>query len=257
MLRNRTTLTTTNGRFMTMQAALPVQAVPSSYPSLIPGPFILLLALPAIPLVLFSIGARPPDTSALPFSTDDLWQTTALLTVAGAVVLCLGFWPGAFSGISNWVVAGTSEGTGVVNRLVKSHLVGTGGRSEGADVYRQCLQARSRQQLPIADSRAEGRALTLAQRQDVIARGQVLDNTRRALPLPYSGAQTRTLPWLRLAKVRFRVAVPFLRSQTPLPPARRRPLKMVLALATAHHRCHPNHTRHDHLPYCGSRQDHR
>lgn len=101
-----------------MQAVpVPDAAAASSFPNLIPGPFILLLALPAIPLLLFSIGARPPDTSNLPFSTDDLWQTTAAITVAGAVVLCLGFWPGAFSGIGNWVTEGAVDGGGFVQRL--------------------------------------------------------------------------------------------------------------------------------------------
>ena len=86
--------------------------ITSSMPSLIPGPFILLLALPAIPLLLFSIGARPPDTSNLPFSTDDLWQTTAIITIAGAVVLCLCFWPDAFSEIGQWISNGGIDEVG-------------------------------------------------------------------------------------------------------------------------------------------------
>ena len=91
--------------------ALPVAATGPSYPALIPGPFILLLLLPIIPLLLFSVGARPPDTSGLPFSTDDLWQTTAFISVAGAVVLCVGLYPGAFSDVAQWVADG---GTGEI-----------------------------------------------------------------------------------------------------------------------------------------------
>lgn len=101
---------------------MPLQAVPatvgtapvastSSYPSILPGPFILLLALPAIPLLLFSVGARPPDSSALPFSTDDVWQTTAFVTVAGAVVLCIGIYPEAFTDVGNWIADGASGDT--------------------------------------------------------------------------------------------------------------------------------------------------
>ena len=94
---------------MEVVQAVPV-AVTSAYPSLLPGPFILFLLLPAIPLLLFSVGARPPDSSHLPFSTDDIWQTTAFVTVAGAVVLCVGLYPGALKDVGNWVADGGGSG---------------------------------------------------------------------------------------------------------------------------------------------------
>ncbi len=107
-----------------MQAVPPPQAVTtSSFPTLIPGPFILLLALPAVPLLLFSIGARPPDTSNLPFSTDDLWQTTAFITVSGAVVLCLGLWPGALGEVGSWITGNVAESGGFVKGLWGSKSV--------------------------------------------------------------------------------------------------------------------------------------
>ncbi|KAL7420262.1 hypothetical protein Q5752_005231 [Cryptotrichosporon argae] len=90
-----------------VQAAAPVPVAPvvalPTWPSLAPAPFILLFLLPALPLLLFSIGARPPDTSALPFSTDDMYHTMALMCAAGAVVLCLGVYPDAFGGVWGWV----------------------------------------------------------------------------------------------------------------------------------------------------------
>ena len=87
-------------------AAAPAAPAVIGWPSILPGPFILLLLLPAFPLILFSIGARPPDTSALPFTTDDLWQTTAFITVAGAVVLSMGLYPGILSDASAWIKDG-------------------------------------------------------------------------------------------------------------------------------------------------------
>lgn len=91
--------------------AVPVVPVTTaSWPDIIPGPFILLLLLPALPLLLFSIGARPPDTHSLPFSTDDLWQTTAFITVAGAVVLCVGLYPGLLGDVGTWVKGGAGDG---------------------------------------------------------------------------------------------------------------------------------------------------
>jgi hypothetical protein len=92
---------------ITMEAVPAIPAEPvASYPNLLPGPFFLLLLLPAIPLLLFSLGARPPDASGLPFLTNDLWQTTALVTIAGAVILCVGLYPGMLSGVGEWVING-------------------------------------------------------------------------------------------------------------------------------------------------------
>ncbi|WRT63307.1 uncharacterized protein IL334_000212 [Kwoniella shivajii] len=75
-------------------------------PSLMPGPFILLFLLPAIPLLLFSVGARPPDTSHLPFSTSDAFATGAFVTIAGVVVLCLGVYPEAGGAVWTWIREG-------------------------------------------------------------------------------------------------------------------------------------------------------
>ncbi|WVQ94256.1 hypothetical protein IAU59_001335 [Kwoniella sp. CBS 9459] len=79
-------------------------------PSLIPGPFILLLLLPSIPLLLFSLGARPPDTSHLPFSTSDVFATGAFVTVAGIVVLCLGVYPETGQAVLEWIKDGNANG---------------------------------------------------------------------------------------------------------------------------------------------------
>jgi len=94
---------------MQVQAELQVP-VTSGWPNILPGPFILLLLLPAIPLVLFSFGARPPDTNNLPFTTDDLWQTTAFVTVAGSVVLAMGVYPGLLGDITGWIKDGEQWG---------------------------------------------------------------------------------------------------------------------------------------------------
>ncbi|WVR03170.1 hypothetical protein IAU60_000161 [Kwoniella sp. DSM 27419] len=82
----------------------PITAGPvAASPSLIPGPFILLLLLPSIPLILFSLGARPPDTSHLPFSTTDVFATGAFVTVAGTVVLCFWVYPEAGGMVWSWI----------------------------------------------------------------------------------------------------------------------------------------------------------
>lgn len=83
--------------------------VMSSYSTLIPGPFILLLLLRSIPLLLFSIGARPPDTSALPFSMTEVFTTAAFVSIAGGVVIGLVVWPDMGKNIGNWV-SGESKG---------------------------------------------------------------------------------------------------------------------------------------------------
>ncbi|WVW81369.1 hypothetical protein I302_103361 [Kwoniella bestiolae CBS 10118] len=78
--------------------APPAAITPGPYaptPSLLPGPFILLLLLPSIPLLLFSLGARPPDTSHLPFTTSDIFTTGAFVTVTMTIVICLGVSPEA------------------------------------------------------------------------------------------------------------------------------------------------------------------
>jgi len=98
---------------MQQAPAVPLQAapIPTGWPNILPGPFILLLLLPAVPLLLFSIGARPPDTHNLPFTTDDLWQTTAFITVAGAVVLAMGLYPGLLADVTGWIrEGGNGEG---------------------------------------------------------------------------------------------------------------------------------------------------
>ncbi|WWC97470.1 hypothetical protein V866_004350 [Kwoniella sp. B9012] len=72
-------------------------------PSILPGPFILLLLLPAIPLLLFSLGARPPDTSHLPFTTSDVFTTGAFVTVTMTIVICLGVYPEAGGAVWAWI----------------------------------------------------------------------------------------------------------------------------------------------------------
>lgn len=83
----------------------------NSYTTLIPGPFILLLLLPSIPLLLFSIGARPPDTSALPFSMTEVFTTAAFVSVAGGVVMGLVIWPDMGKNVGGWM-AGSASGSG-------------------------------------------------------------------------------------------------------------------------------------------------
>ncbi|WVQ82581.1 hypothetical protein IAT38_004711 [Cryptococcus sp. DSM 104549] len=105
-------------------------------PSVLPGPFILLILLPAIPLLLFSLGARPPGTSALPFSTNDLFATTALVTMAGGAVLLLGVWPDAGGQIWGWIRDGDGwdwgarwgEGEGEGEGVLAAWGLGWGGK---------------------------------------------------------------------------------------------------------------------------------
>ncbi|KAK4686113.1 hypothetical protein P7C73_g4016, partial [Tremellales sp. Uapishka_1] len=94
-----------------MQVVPPAAIIIETPSPLIPGPFILLFLLPIIPLLLFSIGARPPDGTNLPFSTDDIFQMTAFITVAGAVVLCVGVYPGAFGSVATWIKQGGTGGS--------------------------------------------------------------------------------------------------------------------------------------------------
>ncbi|WVQ64403.1 uncharacterized protein L199_002569 [Kwoniella botswanensis] len=77
-------------------------------PSILPGPFILLLLLPAIPLLLFSLGARPPDTSHLPFTTSDVFTTGAFVTVTMTIVICLGVYPEAGGAVWAWIREGAN-----------------------------------------------------------------------------------------------------------------------------------------------------
>jgi hypothetical protein len=93
-------------------------ALPSTLPyiDLLPGPFLLLIFIPLLPLALFSLGARPPSGSSLDFLTEELWRTTALLGVAVTVALCVGVYPGSMEGVVSWVKEGNlsfSSGFGV------------------------------------------------------------------------------------------------------------------------------------------------
>lgn len=120
--------------------------IPSPKLDFLPGPFILLLFVPAIPLLLFSIGARPPDTNHLPFFTSDLWHTTAMITVAGMVVLCVGVYPGAFQELGEWVVGGARDlgggrnvpvgGRGVSGGLGRYAGIPPAGRPGARGMYR-------------------------------------------------------------------------------------------------------------------------
>ncbi|KAE8541188.1 hypothetical protein D1P53_002545 [Cryptococcus gattii VGV] len=88
-------------------------STPPSPTTILPGPIILLILLPAIPLFLFSLGARPPDTSALPFSTNDLFVTTTLICLAGGTVLFLGVYPEVGGRVWGWIKDGGGGGGGV------------------------------------------------------------------------------------------------------------------------------------------------
>ncbi|ODO00251.1 hypothetical protein I350_06880 [Cryptococcus amylolentus CBS 6273] len=72
-------------------------------PTLLPGSFILLILLPVIPLLLFSLGARPPNTSSLPFSTNELFVTTTMICLATGAVLLLGVYPDVGGQIWGWI----------------------------------------------------------------------------------------------------------------------------------------------------------
>ncbi|WWC57707.1 uncharacterized protein I303_100241 [Kwoniella dejecticola CBS 10117] len=104
-------------------------------PSILPGPFILLLLLPSIPLLLFSLGARPPDTSHLPFSTSDVFTTGAFVTVTMTIVICLGVYPEAGGAVWEFIRDG---GKGSMNmnmnerywQTVRSWAGGLSGRAD-------------------------------------------------------------------------------------------------------------------------------
>jgi hypothetical protein len=82
--------------------------LPTSLPyvDLLPGPFILLIFIPLLPLALFSLGARPPAGSSFDFLTDELWRTTALLGIAVTVGLCVGVYPSTLEGMGGWLKDG-------------------------------------------------------------------------------------------------------------------------------------------------------
>lgn len=82
--------------------------LPTSLPyvDLLPGPFILLIFIPLLPLALFSLGARPPSGSSFDFLTDELWRTTALLGIAVTVGLCVGVYPSTLEGMGGWLKDG-------------------------------------------------------------------------------------------------------------------------------------------------------
>ena len=72
----------------------------------LPGPFLLLIFIPLLPLALFSLGARPPTGSSFDFLTDELWRTTALLGVAVTVGLCVGVYPESMKEMGGWLMDG-------------------------------------------------------------------------------------------------------------------------------------------------------
>jgi len=82
--------------------------LPTSLPSMdfLPGPFLLLIFIPLLPLALFSLGARPPTGSSFDFLTDELWRTTALLGVAVTVGLCVGVYPESMKEMGGWLMDG-------------------------------------------------------------------------------------------------------------------------------------------------------
>lgn len=93
------------------QATAPsFMSTPPSPTTIRPGPIILLVLLPAIPLFLFSLGVRPPDTSALPFLTNDLFVTTTLICLPGCTVLFLGVYPEVGGRVWGWIKDGGDGG---------------------------------------------------------------------------------------------------------------------------------------------------
>ncbi|KAK6904800.1 hypothetical protein I203_105618 [Kwoniella mangroviensis CBS 8507] len=120
-------------------------------PSIIPGPFILLILLPAIPLLLFSLGARPPDTSHLPFTTSDIFTTGAFVTVTMTIVICLGVYPEAGGAVWAWIREGANgewdmrywnevkswTGMATTNVMQQSSTYGGGSESDQVQVRSQ------------------------------------------------------------------------------------------------------------------------
>ncbi|RSH89522.1 hypothetical protein EHS25_002072 [Saitozyma podzolica] len=83
---------------------------PSSLiPTINPSPIILLLILPTLPLLLFGIGARPPNLAKLPFSPTELFLTGGCVTLAGGVVLGLAIWPEGMQALGSWMSGGEWE----------------------------------------------------------------------------------------------------------------------------------------------------
>lgn len=118
---------------------------------ILPGPFILLLLIPLLPLTLFSLGARPPGVSSLPFLTDELWRTTALLGLAVIVGLFVGVYPDSLQSMVTWVKDGQIRQVGFTRPDWLSWGAGRGGvRASRAVMARNAARrlARSRQSFP-------------------------------------------------------------------------------------------------------------
>ncbi|WVQ72352.1 hypothetical protein IAR50_001903 [Cryptococcus sp. DSM 104548] len=119
----------------------PAPAPSNPTPTLLPGPFILFILLPTIPLLLFSLGARPPNTSSLPFSTNELFVTTTMICLATGAVLLLGVYPDVGGQIWGWIRDGDfnlyspelggppAQGTGFLGAIMEElGLKGIGGQ---------------------------------------------------------------------------------------------------------------------------------
>lgn len=87
----------------------PVLSPSSLIPTINPSPIILLLILPTLPLLLFGIGARPPNLAKLPFSRTELFLTGGCVTLAGGVVLGLAIWPEGMQAFGSWMSGGGWE----------------------------------------------------------------------------------------------------------------------------------------------------
>lgn len=62
-----------------------------------------LVCVPLFPLLLFSFGARPPDTANLPVSSDQLWATGGIVAATSVVVLGCFLVPGGLPGVGRWI----------------------------------------------------------------------------------------------------------------------------------------------------------
>lgn len=113
-----------------------VPTLSSMSSELVPGPIILLLLLPALPLLLFSLGARPPDTDTLPFTTGDFFVTTACLTTAGAIGLGMAYWPDGLTGLGNWIKGGSIV-TDAVNKLQRPPSSGSAAGYPAGNIQRR------------------------------------------------------------------------------------------------------------------------
>ena len=105
----RTTITDYIASRLLFNVTMQLPSISSIGYDIVPGPFLLLLAIPALPLLLFAFGARPPKTDALPFNTDDVFQTGGLIAVVVIAAVVLGAYPDALSSATGWIQDGGAD----------------------------------------------------------------------------------------------------------------------------------------------------